>query len=183
MIAAPPSEWLAYSRSILGWMSDDELTWLYEQSHGKRLIVEVGVWRGRSLSALAAGSAGNVIGVDCWNSQDLTYTQLAPHGQDAIYCEAQKNLARFGDRVQLIRGDSKWAAKLLADRSIDMLFIDGDHNYEGVKADLDLLLPLCAPDAVVCGHDCGMVGVLRAIRERFGMGLELAVAGSIWRAV
>ena len=42
---------------------------------------------------------------------------------------------------------------LLQGRQVDFLFIDGDHSYEGVKADWDLYRKLVAPDGLVAFHD------------------------------
>lgn len=172
--------WLEYSCAIQGWMHPSELTWLYEQAQGRKRIAEVGVWRGRSLSAMAAATDGEAIGIDSWDSTDCTYTQLAPMGMDVIRFEAEQNMAKFPN-VRLIVGSSQGAAPQLAD--IDMLFIDGDHSYEGVKADLDALLPCCSSDALICGHDCGLPGVLKAVNERFGGHVEMGCVGSIWRAL
>lgn len=64
-----------------------------------------------------------------------------------------------GRRLILIDGDSHAAATrervraLLAGRTIDLLFIDGDHRYDGVKADFEDYSPLCAPRGRVVFHD------------------------------
>ena len=45
--------------------------------------------------------------------------------------------------------------KALSERGdkIDVLFIDGDHTYAGVKADFDLWSPLVRPGGLVIFHD------------------------------
>jgi predicted O-methyltransferase YrrM len=55
-------------------------------------------------------------------------------------------------RVEIIRKTTADARTLLPD-GIDFAFIDGDHSFEGVKADWDILKPLLAPWAVVVFHD------------------------------
>jgi hypothetical protein len=42
---------------------------------------------------------------------------------------------------------------VLQDIKIDLLFIDGDHSYEGVKLDFELYSKLLAPKGVVILHD------------------------------
>jgi len=42
---------------------------------------------------------------------------------------------------------------LLAGRTLDLLFIDGDHTYEGVKMDFEKYSPLMSPGGVVGFHD------------------------------
>lgn len=41
----------------------------------------------------------------------------------------------------------------LRGRKIDLLFIDGDHRYEGVAADFKLYSPLVASDGLIAVHD------------------------------
>jgi len=41
----------------------------------------------------------------------------------------------------------------LASTMIDFLYIDGDHSYEGVKADYELYRPLVAPGGIIGFHD------------------------------
>ena len=41
----------------------------------------------------------------------------------------------------------------LGDKTIDLLFIDGDHSYEGVKKDYEMYLPLISKKALVVFHD------------------------------
>jgi predicted O-methyltransferase YrrM len=59
--------------------------------------------------------------------------------------------------MHLIRGDShseEVAARLRRiTQSLDVLFIDGDHTYEGVKRDFLLYAPLVRPGGIVAFHD------------------------------
>jgi cephalosporin hydroxylase len=41
----------------------------------------------------------------------------------------------------------------LGEREIDLLMIDGDHSFEGVKADFELYAPLVARGGFVAFHD------------------------------
>lgn len=169
--------WLDYSCAIQGWMTPGELLWLHNNARGRNTVVEVGVWRGRSLSAIAAAGSKYVFGIDTWESADSTYTQLAPLGQEIIKWEAHQNLAKFPN-VELACGTAaKFGPKF---GILDMIFIDGSHEYEDVKSDLDALLPKCRPGALICGHDFGMPGVLRAVHERFEGRIVAGEAGSIW---
>lgn len=61
--------------------------------------------------------------------------------------------------LHLVRGDSHDASsvdrvrRLLAGRPIDLLFIDGDHSYEGVRQDFEMYAPLVRPGGAVVFHD------------------------------
>ena len=60
--------------------------------------------------------------------------------------------------------DSLDAAKTFKDKSVDMVFIDGGHEYEEVKADIEAWLP--KTKKLICGHDHGG-GIERATQEIF----------------
>jgi predicted O-methyltransferase YrrM len=59
--------------------------------------------------------------------------------------------------MHLIRGDShsEEVATRVRDitQSLDVLFIDGDHTYEGVKHDFVSYAPLVHPGGIVAFHD------------------------------
>jgi cephalosporin hydroxylase len=72
------------------------------------------------------------------------------------------NATRFRQgtqQISFIRGDSHApqskveVEKLLAGRTIDVLFIDGDHSYAGVKQDYDIYSPFVADGGFVLFHD------------------------------
>jgi len=48
----------------------------------------------------------------------------------------------------------------------DIIFIDGDHSYEGVRRDIQMWLPHCS-DTLFCCHDYTKAhkGVMKAIDE------------------
>ncbi|MCX9079834.1 MAG: class I SAM-dependent methyltransferase, partial [Candidatus Methanoperedens sp.] len=62
-------------------------------------------------------------------------------------------------RLDLLRMDSQQAStreqilKLLNQRPIDFLFIDGDHRYNGVKKDYALYSGLVRPGGLIAFHD------------------------------
>ena len=70
-----------------------------------------------------------------------------------------KRFARDRQQLHLLRADSHAAPtlaetkRLLADRPIDFLFIDGDHTYNGVKQDWEMYSPLVRPGGLVVFHD------------------------------
>ena len=85
--------------------------------------------------------------------------------------------ARRGQRVELLEADSHDRATLdrvrtlFAGRPVDVLFIDGDHTYAGVRSDYEMYGPLVRDGGVVAFHDivpgleCDVGGVPRYWRE------------------
>jgi hypothetical protein len=66
-----------------------------------------------------------------------------------------------------IRASSPAAAEQVPD--VDMVFLDGDHRYKAVVADIEAWLPKTRK--LLCGHDYGhprYPGVARAVDEIFG---------------
>lgn len=46
---------------------------------------------------------------------------------------------------------------------VKLVHIDGSHDYESVKADIEAALKLLVPGGVMCGHDADAPGVRKAI--------------------
>jgi hypothetical protein len=66
-----------------------------------------------------------------------------------------KNLKRFeiDKNVRIYPMSSLEAAKYIKDSSLDMMFIDGDHRYESVQADIRAYIPKMKKDGWITGHD------------------------------
>lgn len=70
-----------------------------------------------------------------------------------------KKFATKNQKVFLIRGDSHdkktlaEAQEILGQETIDLLFIDADHTYEGVKSDFEMYSALLQPGSIVGFHD------------------------------
>lgn len=73
--------------------------------------------------------------------------------------EAVRGFAQRGQRVVCVRGDSHSEAMLagvrahLGGRGLDLLYLDGDHSYEGVETDFRLYAPLVRAGGLVVFHD------------------------------
>jgi hypothetical protein len=87
---------------------------------------------------------------------------------------------RFTGRTELIQADSIEAADMMDDRSFDLVFIDADHRYGSVVADIAAWAPKVRPGGWLGGHDYGLPGlngaVDRAVGEfaaREGLAVEL----------
>lgn len=79
------------------------------------------------------------------------------------YSERQERLYRrfagTNQKLHLLRLDShadstfEETKKLFGGSPIDLLFIDADHTYEGVKRDWEMYSPLVRPGGIVAFHD------------------------------
>ncbi len=177
------AEVVSAASKIDGWMFPDELAWLFNTACTMRNVVEVGSWKGRSTYALASGCEGLVFAVDHWQgSPDSGSWTYVPEGHAGPGPEFVRNLAALPN-VRRVFGSSPDVAtrfgKLygLYPASVDMVFIDGDHAYESVAADIEAWLPKA--QKLICGHDYLMNGVARAVQEKF-LGRIQQPVGTIW---
>ena len=117
------------------------------------VCVEIGSASGKSACfigmALRENHMGKLYAIDphrptTWND---------PEAVDS-YPMIQRNLRRFGvqERVEIVRATSEEAARSWH-APIDVLFIDGDHSYEGVKGDWERFSPFVKPSGIVVFHD------------------------------
>jgi len=115
--------------------------------------VEIGSARGKSTCyiglALKRNGRGKLYAID-----PHTRTNWNDQGPVDTLAIIRKNLrkARVADYVEIVRKTSGEAVAGWSAR-IDMLFIDGDHTYEGVKADWERFSPFMNPFGVVVFHD------------------------------
>ena len=138
---------------VEGWLSEAQGRALFDAAAaatGAGVIVEIGSWKGRSTTWLASGArlAGQrVYAVDPHRG---SRENPAAHTLD----EFLDNLARNGlaDVVDPMVMTSEEAAASIA-RPIELLFIDGDHSYEGVRRDAELWLPRLMEGGIVMFHD------------------------------
>lgn len=168
---------------------DAAMDWLHEAAAvvpADEAIVELGVYQGCSLDALARGAAqGNgaeVFGIDPWGlpGPGERYNRLRRGYGPQNMRIAQ---ARVGRRATLVRDFSTSAASTWV-KPVGLLFVDAVHEYDTVMADLRAWAPLLAPNAVVALDDCHdrFPGVLRAAQEvdpgYTTVGTRLAVLGA-----
>jgi len=66
------------------------------------------------------------------------------------------NLSTLDDVIELIKGDSSTELSKFDDGNFDMLYIDGDHSYEGCKKDLNAAIKKVKKGGWIMGHDYEM---------------------------
>lgn len=118
------------------------------------VTVELGTWRGASAIALARlvrQWGGEVYCVDTWMGDVNGGT--AP-GIPKMLTECAGNIAAAGvaGTVRLIPALTTEAAKWWR-QPIDFLYIDADHQYASVKADLAAWAPHVRPGGLIAGDD------------------------------
>jgi hypothetical protein len=122
-------------------------------------FLEVGSWCGDStviLARVAQAHGGLLFCVDWWKGNDATeLAEIA--AQEDIFAHFWQRICREGlaDVVIPIRGRSDLVAEVLRDNSFDLVFLDAEHGYDGVRRDIRSYAPLVKGDGgIFCGHDC-----------------------------
>ncbi len=147
----------AYFGNTEGSISLEEAFLLYELAENleKGCIVEVGSYRGRSTVALGRGSLdGNQVPVFAIDPHEkftgILGGQFGPEDRGAFY-KAMLDSSCFYV-VRLINLSSEKISPNW-DKKISLLWIDGDHSYEGVRRDYFCWEKHLFPDAFVVFDD------------------------------
>ena len=164
-----------------GYMLPSELVWLHDNAQGKKRILEVGSWKGRSTHALCTGAAksGTVYAVDHFGGSSEVGDWT--HGADAdeIFRQFTSNTAQFENLI-VRRADSLEAVKDFPEGYFDAAFVDATHDFEHVRSDILAWRSKVKGGGLLCGHDfqLGWPGVCAAVRAVVGD--PDGVSGAIW---
>jgi hypothetical protein len=132
--------------------------------------VEIGVWAGDlSAAILRAVRPARLHLLDPWAfAPDEAYEQAWYGGtragsqaeMDEVYERVlQRFEAEIADGVVVIhRSPSAEAAARFEDGSLDWVYVDGNHLYDYVRADLELFGPKLRPGGLLAGDDYGAAG-------------------------
>jgi predicted O-methyltransferase YrrM len=134
-------------------------------------FVEIGVWKGGSTAYMGVEilNSGKKIAYDAID----TFEGSKEHGTViGLYDEAYNNLKPLIDAnvFNLIKGHSQEVVSNYEDESLDFCFIDGSHEYEDVKKDIQAYLKKVKKGGILAGHDYDSIwaGVIKAVDEILG---------------
>ena len=155
------------------------------------VFVEIGCWKGRSAAFMAVEILNSGKRIKFYTVDHFEGSGSSKHVVDpdivagTLEQTARDNLAPFGGIVRIIAKRSTEAAADFLDDSIDFLFIDGQHDYANVKADLLAWLPKMKVGGIVGGDDANWPGVMEAAREVIREEITIVEPhpkGRYWRA-
>lgn len=137
-----------------GWFHHGEQILSLVEQHRPAVCVELGTWQGASAIPVARSIrrwGGRLTCVDTWGgSVDGNPTSLQPW----MLLSCVRNMAQAGvsGNIRLIPCTTHDAAPWWTD-PIDYLYVDADHSYEGVLADLRAWVPHVKPGGLILGDD------------------------------
>jgi hypothetical protein len=150
------------------------------------LVVEVGTWKGKSAVAMAdilasQGRRCEVVCVDTWLGATEFWTNHGDqkrygslrlrNGYPQVYYTFLKNVLAAGHagRITPFPQTSTNAARFFRRAGIqaDLIYVDGSHDYEDVRADLEAWWPVLRGGGTMFGDDYCQYwsGVIRAVDE------------------
>lgn len=143
---------------------------------GYKVGVEIGVESGKYLSYLIESTQMFMYGVDCWQYiEDYNDVANISNEQHIEHMKmAFENLKQYAGRCKLLRTFSVDAAKLFEDGSLDFVYIDANHTYEGAKLDIGTWGPKVREGGMLAGHDF-LDGLYLVVEELSEFGVKSAV--------
>jgi hypothetical protein len=145
---------------------------------GPAMGAEIGVFAGDMSEALLRREDVSLLMVDSWEGGGAAYqgdsgdfhAGLSQEQQDAYRKRATDRTAFAETRRKVMAMRSEAAAALVAPKSLDFVFIDADHGYEGCLRDLRAWYPKVKPGGIFSGHDYENTsypkfGVTQAVKE------------------
>lgn len=149
-------------------MPFEDLIWLFTSDAGSRGIVRLNIAEGALLYKYCKKKRNGIlleIGRKYGGSTVLMASSLCDGSLYSIDIKMHNvvsdHIGLFKDKVHLITGDSKIIQWKMP---VDLLFIDGDHSYQGVKNDVNKFTPHITAGGYVIFHDVvGKKSVLQPI--------------------
>lgn len=186
-------------QEVPGWYSWQGVyrRWAKEAREGA-IFVECGVFLGRSLGSLLEelrGKEATVYAVDphvddwqpggddwtapaamrlrelsTWGGNHKAASDAKGPPFTSYLWHATSCIGADFERVRVLRIGSVEAARIFDDGTVDYVWIDANHNYEPVVADIAAWTKKIRPGGAIGGHDYTpeYPGVQRAVREAFG---------------
>jgi cephalosporin hydroxylase len=169
----PPKEWILQGRGNIFFLGFLEFILLLSDNLLQNSkMIEIGAYTGESTQIFASTgifSEINVIEPFKFN-ESFNNTSIEDIQKWNKVEEEFKNNTRFFNNVNLIKDYSHNVSTIFADKSVDLVYIDGDHSYEAVNKDIELYLPKIKQGGILAGHDYSKSwpGVVKAVDERLG---------------
>lgn len=178
-------------QNIIGWFNYQNLyTDMVKKIPDNSHIVEIGAWKGASTAYLAveiinSGKNIKLDVVDTWKGSDndpaqFNYDPDIKANNGNIFNIFEKNIKPVRHVINPIQLSSVEAAKLYDDKSLDFVFIDGNHGYDAVINDIMAWLPKIKNGGWIGGHDYNhpsLPGVTQAVQDCLGFKVQ-AIPGN-----
>jgi len=144
-----------------------------------KIGAEIGVWYGETFLYLLKNCPGLILyGVDIWVDKSFS-----PHHSDQKQnrMDVLEKAKSYWERALIIEKPSVEAAKDFQDGYLDFVFIDAEHSFEAVNADIEAWSPKVRAGGFITGHDYshGWPGVKKAVDLHFAH-VKVEMSDFVW---
>lgn len=171
-----PRVQLDYASVLFQWFKEEPTAWRIERPPAPRQVELLKLLRplGRRLCGAEVGvHEGDTADALLRELPELTLWLVDPWkpyrgddslaGRDAAFFARTRSRALWWteharDRRYVLEEPSPAAADRFADAGLDFAFLDANHRYESIRADLRAWWPKVRPGGLLCGHDYGVYG-------------------------
>jgi cephalosporin hydroxylase len=164
-----------FYQSLDGWFDfEDIYRQAVEEAKDGDILVEVGCWHGKSsaflgVEAFNSGKRLEIYHVDIWeDAPGLNDGKVEVPCHKEQWVKNMKPLMANGVMLHPLKLPSVRAASWFGDGALSFVFIDADHSFGSVKADIAAWLPRMKPGGLLAGHDFmpdQFPGVVQAVME------------------
>lgn len=150
------------------------------RQNGWTVGAELGVLKGDTFKRLLIACPNlHMVGVDLWLTRYYNATRADRPAEIPPMSESLEQdydrlrywcLTEAPKRATLLRMSTREAADRFDGGSLNFVFIDADHRYKAVAADIDAWGSKVMPGGMLLGHDYNRAefpGVVKAVHERF----------------
>jgi len=158
-----------------------------------KLGIEIGVWQGWYMRHLLMRTPMHIYGIDPWvatesygdvdpKAEDFDPMALGDDGyewQEARYM-ATMSLFRGAppSRCTVLRSFSYLLTPFFPDKTVDFVYIDGEHTYDAVTQDIADWWPKVKPGGIMAGHDYnetnpGTKQAVNEFAEKYGLSFKI----------
>ncbi len=147
---------------------------------GFKIGAEIGVARGE-FSEVIAKSGLRLYSIDPWLSYSDYIDDRGQEVEDQIYRKTKERLGKYPN-CTIVRKTSMDAAAGFADRSLDFVYIDGNHQFKYVAGDICEWSKKVKVGGIISGHDyiytnprtqagiCHVIYVVNAYTQAYKIG-------------
>jgi len=157
---------LTHAFGVPSHLTDQERVVLYQRARSASCVAEIGSYVGASACCFGAAAIergdAKIICIDTWNNEGMA------EGVRDTWKEFTANTEPYSRIIRPVRGFSTSVVEVVRaiTPTLDVLFIDGDHSYEGVKSDWEAYKGFLKAGSTVVFHDYGWAeGVRRVVHE------------------
>lgn len=119
------------------------------------IAAEVGVAEGRLSKDFLTWGIEKIYLIDIWEKVPFIKGcgSFEQEWHDDNYKSVLEKIKGYEEKVIMLKGFSYKMADTIPDESLGLVYIDGDHTYEGARADINSYWPKLVKGGIMAFHD------------------------------